>query len=350
MVIFLCYNGHGVTFAGNLSLGRGSRMRTFINESTDPFYNQAFEEFVFENFAEDDVFYLWQNRPAIVVGCYQNICREVNVHALRRRGVPVVRRMSGGGTIYTDLGGWQFTFIQHRDAGEIQFHEYIAPVIDALREMGVNASFNGRNDLTIDGRKFSGNAQYRLGDSIVHHGSLLFDTDIEQMVASTTVDDYKILSKSIKSVRDRVTNIAEHLPSPMDPHAFKAGMVRHIMNGSTEQYSLTPGDDARIRQLAREKFAAWECIFGADPKFNIERTGRFAGGKMEFKIDVRKGVIQSASVYGDFFSTLDAKTICDALVGSRYERESVRGALLEHGIEGKIYRITVDEMAALIAD
>ena len=350
MVIFLCYNGHGVTFAGNLSLGRGSRMRTFINESTDPFYNQAFEEFVFENFAEDDVFYLWQNRPAIVVGCYQNICREVNVHALRRRGVPVVRRMSGGGTIYTDLGGWQFTFIQHRDAGEIQFHEYIAPVIDALREMGVNASFNGRNDLTIDGRKFSGNAQYRLGDSIVHHGSLLFDTDIEQMVASTTVDDYKILSKSIKSVRDRVTNIAEHLPSPMDPHAFKAGMVRHIMNGSTEQYSLTPGDDARIRQLAREKFAAWECIFGADPRFNIERTGRFAGGKMEFKIDVRRGVIQSASVYGDFFSTLDAKTICDALVGSRYERESVRGALLEHGIEGKIYRITVDEMAALIAD
>ena len=350
MVIFLCYNGHGVTFAGNLSLGRGSRMRTFINESTDPFYNQAFEEFVFENFAEDDVFYLWQNRPAIVVGCYQNICREVNVHALHRRGVPVVRRMSGGGTIYTDLGGWQFTFIQHRDAGEIQFHEYIAPVIDALREMGVNASFNGRNDLTIDGRKFSGNAQYRLGDSIVHHGSLLFDTDIEQMVASTTVDDYKILSKSIKSVRDRVTNISEHLPAPMDSRAFKAGMVRHIMNGSTEQYSLTPGDDARIRQLAREKFAAWECIFGSDPKFNIERTGRFAGGKMEFKIDVRRGVIQSASVYGDFFSTLDAKTICDALIGSRYDRESVRAALLQHGIEGKVYRITVDEMAALIAD
>ena len=350
MVFSLCYNVHGVTSADESPPGKGLRMLTFINESTDPFYNQAFEEFVFENFPEDDVFYLWQNRPAIVVGCYQNICREVNVHALRRRGVPVVRRMTGGGTVYHDLGGWQFTFIQHRDAGEIQFHEYIAPVIDALREMGVNASFNGRNDLTIDGRKFSGNAQYRLGDSIVHHGSLLFDTDIEQMVASTTVDDYKILSKSIKSVRDRVTNIAEHLPAPMDPHAFKAGMVRHIMNGSTAEYKLTPGDDARIRQLAREKFAAWECIFGADPKFNIERTGRFAGGKMEFKIDVRRGVIQSASVYGDFFSTLDAKTICDALIGSRYDRESVRAALLEHDIEGKIYRITVDEMAALIAD
>ena len=203
----------------------------------------------------------------------------------------------------------------------------------------MRASFNGRNDLTIDGRKFSGNAQYRLADCIVHHGSLLFDTDIEQMVASTTVDNYKILSKSIKSVRDRVTNISEHLTAPMDPQAFKVGMVRHIMAGSTDEYRITPEDDARIRQLAQEKFAAWERIYGADPKFNIERTGRFAGGKMQFKIDVRKGVIQSASVYGDFFSTLDAKTICDALVGCRYDRASVREALLAHNIEGRIFHL-----------
>ena len=114
--------------------------------------------------------------------------------------------MSGGGTIYTGMGGWQFTFIQHKEAGEIEFSQYIAPVIGALGEMGVSAAFNGRNDLTIDGKKFSGNAQYRLGDCIVHHGSLLFGTDIAQMVASTTVDSYKITSKSIKSVRDRVTN------------------------------------------------------------------------------------------------------------------------------------------------
>ena len=142
--------------------------------------------------------------------------------------------MSGGGTIYTGMGGWQFTFIQHKEAGEIEFSQYIAPVIGALGEMGVSAAFNGRNDLTIDGKKFSGNAQYRLGDCIVHHGSLLFGTDIAQMVASTTVDSYKITSKSIKSVRDRVTNISEHLPAPMDAETFKATMVRHIMNGSTD--------------------------------------------------------------------------------------------------------------------
>ena len=138
-------------------------MRTVRNVSNNPFYNQAFEEYVYETFRDDDVFLLWKNTPAVVVGSYQNICREVHVEALRQRGIPVVRRISGGGTIYTDMGGWQFTFIQHKEAGEIEFSQYIAPVIDALREMGVNAAFNGRNDLTIDGKKFSGNAQYRLG-------------------------------------------------------------------------------------------------------------------------------------------------------------------------------------------
>ena len=215
-------------------------MLTVRNVSNNPFYNQAFEEYVYETFRDDDVFLLWKNTPAVVVGSYQNICREVHVEALRQRGIPVVRRISGG-TIYTDMGGWQFTFIQHKEAGEIEFSQYIAPVIDALQEMGVNAAFNGRNDLTIDGKKFSGNAQYRLGDCIVHHGSLLFDTDIEQMVASTTVDSYKITSKSIKSVRDRVTNISEHLPVPMDAETFKETMVRHIMNGSTDTYRHAGG-------------------------------------------------------------------------------------------------------------
>ena len=113
-----------------------------------------------------------------------------------------------------------------------------------MRELGADASFNGRNDLLIDGRKFSGNAQYRLGDCIVHHGSLLYDTNIEQMVASTTVDPYKVLSKSIKSVRDRVTNISEHLPRRLSVEEFKSCMVRHLMRGSTDTYTVTPEDDA----------------------------------------------------------------------------------------------------------
>ena len=298
----------------------------------------------------DTVFLLWSTTPTVMLGKYQNALEEIDRAYVEKNAIAVIRRMSGGGTIYTDLGGWQFTFIQHADAQEIEFHQYIAPVISALRELGVNAAFNGRNDLTIDGKKFSGNAQYRLGDSIVHHGSLLFDTDIEQMVASTTVDSYKIISKSIKSVRDRVTNISEHLPAPMDAEAFKQQVVRHILNGSTETYAVTPKDDARIRQLAQERFANWDCIYGANPKFNIDRTGRFAGGKMQFRMDIQKGVIRSAAVNGDFFSTVDAETIGAALTGCRYERGAVLEALRAHGIDGAVYRITAEEMAAAIAD
>ena len=277
--------------------------------STDVYYNFGLENyFAVEKRLPDTVFLFWRTTPTLMVGKYQNILEEINKPYADAHGIRLVRRMSGGGTIYTDLGGWQFTFIQHADAQEIEFH------------------------------------------SIVHHGSLLFDTDIEQMVASTTVDSYKIISKSIKSVRDRVTNISEHLPAPMDAEAFKQQVVRHILNGSTETYAITPKDDARIRQLAQERFANWDCIYGANPKFNIDRTGRFAGGKMQFRMDIQKGVIRSAAVNGDFFSTVDAETIGAALTGCRYERGAVLEALRAHGIDGAVYRITAEEMAAAIAD
>ncbi len=319
--------------------------------SDDVYYNFGLEYyFTVEKKLSDTVFLFWRTTPTLMVGKYQNVAEEINKPYADEHGIKLVRRMSGGGTIYTDPGGWQFTFICQGAAKEIDFNRFIAPVTDALREMGVNAGFNGRNDLTIDGKKFSGNAQYRLGDSLVHHGSLLFDTDIGQMVASTTVDSYKITSKSIKSVRDRVTNIAEHLPSPMNPDEFKKCMVRHIMRGSDASYTVTPEDDRRIREIAKEKFESWQSIFGVNPKFNIERTGRFEGGKITFRLDVDRGVIKNASVFGDFFSTLDPEVICSALTGCRYEKDDVLRALIENNIDGAIYRISAEEMAKTVAD
>ena len=324
-------------------------MLTVRNVSNDPFYNQAFEEYVYETFRDDDVFLLWKNTPAVVVGSYQNICREVHVEALRQRGIPVVRRISGGGTVYHDLGNVNYTYIV-RANGTVDYDAVLSPVIAALNAIGVPARKNRTCDIAIGDLKISGSAQYRLGDCIVHHGTLLFDTDIEQMVASTTVDSYKITSKSIKSVRDRVTNISEHLPVPMDAETFKETMVRHIMNGSTDTYTVTPEDDARIREIAGEQFQSWERIFGRRPKFTIDRTGRFAGGKVQFKLDVQKGRIRDAAVYGDFFSTLDADALCAALMGCPYERGAVLAALRSHGIDGAVYRISAEELASVVVD
>ena len=230
------------------------------------------------------------------------------------------------------------------DDSGIHFHEYIAPVIGALRALGVPAEFNGRNDLLIEGKKFSGNAQYKLAGNTVHHGSLLFSTDIEQMVRSTTVDDYKIISKSIKSVRDRVTNISDHLARPMSPEAFKEHMISYIMHGSDRRYEVTEEDRKEIRKIAEERFLPWECRYGANPKFSITKTGRFAGGKIEFRLEVRRGIITAAHVSGDFFANTLADGLGEVLVGCRYRREDLQEALLAHNMDEAVYGITVNDM------
>lgn len=319
--------------------------------STDVCYNFGTEYyFMAEKPLDDTVFLFWRTTPTLMVGRYQNVLEEVDKAYADGHHIRIVRRMSGGGTIYTDMGGWQYSFIEDAKGEDIQFRRYIAPVIEALAEAGVQAVFNGRNDLTIDGRKISGSAQYRVGGRVVHHGSLLFDTDLEQMAAATTVDRCKIQSKGIQSVRERVTNIAHHLPSPMTAEAFKDKVVRHILGPDSRTYAVTPEDDARIRQLARERFASWRSTYGQGPAFSIERTGRFPGGTMRFGLDVKGGVIRRAAVSGDFFATLDREAIQNALIGCRYDRGSVRKALEDAGVGGAVYNISIEEMAEAISD
>lgn len=298
----------------------------------------------------ETVFLFWRTDPTLMVGKYQNTLEEINQKYVDEHKIQVVRRMSGGGTIYTDPGGWQFTFIEYGDNTGIHFHEYIAPVIDALRSLDIPAEFNGRNDLVIEGKKFSGNAQYKLSGNTVHHGSILFDTDIEQMVKSTTVDEYKIISKSIKSVRDRVTNINDHLVTPMSTEQFKEHMISYIMRGSPKIYELTYEDKQAIEKIADEKFRSWESKYGTNPKFSITKVGRFSGGKIEFRMDVKKGVIASANVYGDFFATDKAENIGKALVGCRFEKSDIENTLIKNNLSDAIYGITLDEIVKTIID
>ena len=318
--------------------------------STDVCYDFALEYyFTLEKRLSDTVFLFWRTTPTLMVGKYQNVLEEVDKPYADAHGIRIVRRMSGGGTVYHDLGNVNYTYIV-RANGTVDYDAVLSPVIAALNAIGVPARKNRTCDIAIGDLKISGSAQRMIKGRLLHHGTLLFDTDIEQMVASTTVDSYKITSKSIKSVRDRVTNISEHLPVPMDAETFKETMVRHIMNGSTDTYTVTPEDDARIREIAGEQFQSWERIFGRSPKFTIDRTGRFAGGKVQFKLDVQKGRIRDAAVYGDFFSTLDADTLCAALMGCPYERGAMLAALRSHGIDGAVYRISAEELASVVVD
>lgn len=320
------------------------------NNSTDPFFNFALEYYLIteKQLPEDQIFIFWRTEPTLMVGKYQNTIEEINQDYAKKNGIKVVRRITGGGTIYTDMGGWQFSFITRGQAESIDFNKYIGPVIEGLKKLDVPAEFNSRNDLVIHGKKFSGNAQCMLNGYTLHHGSLLFNTDFEQMVKSLTVDDYKIISKGIKSVKERVTNISEHLTQPIDTDTFKKLMVDSIMQGSKAEYQLTAADRERVKVIAKEKFASWEWNYGKSPKFNITRTGRFDGGKMEFKLDVNQGKITECHIYGDFFGTMDISVLSEALISTTYEKESIKKAIEACDIKQCFYNINVDELADII--
>ncbi len=316
------------------------------NDSMNPYFSFGLEYYLMteKELPDDRIFMFWRTEPTLMIGKYQNTLEEINDRYVKERRINVVRRLSGGGTIYTDPNGWEFTFISKGSAGEIRFTEYIEPVVKALQKLGVNAGFNGRNDLVIDGKKISGNAQYMLGGNTLHHGSLLFDTDIGEMVRSTTVDDHKIISKGIRSVRDRVTNIREHLPGDMDVLAFRDFMIRALMKDGGSVYHLTEEERNRIHEISEERFHNWQCIYGNSPKYNIVRTGRFCGGKVEFCFDIKKGMIEDVHIYGDFFAYGSVEELCKRLRGRRYHEEDIRECLFHMDVKGIFYNIEFEEL------
>ena len=311
-------------------------------KSNDTYYNFGCEYyFSTEKQLPDDVFLMWKTTPTLMIGKYQNTLEEIDAAYAREKGINIVRRLSGGGTIYTDDGGWQFTFITRSLGMEIEFERFVRPVTDALCSLGVNASLTGRNDITVDGKKISGNAQFKLGGTTVHHGSLLFDTNIEELVRATTPKDYKITSKAIKSVRERVTNIREQLPVDMTADEFRDYVVNRV---KTDVYEITPEDDARIRELADRYFRDEEIIYSKSPKFEVEKTVHTDGGTFVIGLTVRHGIIENAGISGDFFS--GGGDPSSAIIGVKYTPEAVREALA--GFDGTIYRVSVDELVRVI--
>ena len=300
---------------------RGLRMLTFINESTDPFYNQAFEEFVFENYAGDDVFYLWQNRPAIVVGCYQNICREVNVHALRRRGVPVVRRMTGGGTVYHDLGNVNYSFMLRAD-GALDYDHFLDPVIAALNRMGIPAHKNRSCDIAIGDRKISGSAQKAAGGRILHHGTLLFESDLASLDAFTArAKNDAFQTKGTLSAICTVTNIRDHLSEAMTIADFRSRLLAEVLPANHVCVELTDEQRAQVRKLRNEKYRSWDWTWGKTPSFSYERAGSFAGHPLHVAYKAKKGILSDAVIESPF---IDAERAAHLLNGSRLDPDSLQ--------------------------
>lgn len=275
----------------------------------------------------DEVFMLWQPRRTIVVGNFQNIHEEVDVAYATSHGIDIVRRLSGGGTVYQDGGSIQYAFIGEGER-EINFKKYLEPVIASLHRLGIDAEADGRNDICVGGRKVSGNAQYRVGDVIIHHGTLLFSADLDEMERACRPPEYKITSKSIKSVRERVVNMCTLTDKVKTAEEF----MRYTVDAMNVDARYIPNahDLERIEEIAEERFREERKngFAARSPAFSFEKSVRFDGGLITLSCEVKNGKISSARLGGDFFTACDADILTDALVGCDFKRDDVRGAIL----------------------
>ncbi len=299
------------------------------NDSNDPHYNLAFEEYILKNLdAEEKYIMLWQNKPSVIIGRFQNAFEEVNIEYLERNGVHLVRRITGGGAVYHDMGNLNFTFIEKKDGESIDFSEYAQRIARALEKMGVQTEISGRNDITVDGKKFSGNSQYHYRGKVLHHGTILFNSNLHNVQQALNVGADKYESKSVKSVRSRITNLVDYMEESKDINRFREILVRSLFNGEpVREYIPTWGDLTKIKELMAEKYLTWEWNYGSSPAYNMKKRNRFSFGSVEVRLQVEQGTIQGCKIYGDFFSNEDISELEKRLVGNKHDFKSVASLL-----------------------
>ncbi|HZJ80642.1 MAG TPA: lipoate--protein ligase [Dysgonamonadaceae bacterium] len=315
------------------------------SNTSDPAFNLATEEFLMYNKSQD-CFYLYINAPSIIVGKHQNSLAEINVDYVKENDITVIRRTSGGGAVFHDPGNLNFTFIMNEQQDEaVDFRKYTQPIIDVLQAMDVDAKFEGRNDMTIEGKKFSGNAKCFYNNKVLQHGTLLFNSTLPNLSQALKLNPLKYRDKAVKSISSRVTNISEHLKHDISLEEFEKRIVDHVrtLYADAEVYELTEEDIAAINKLVEEKYGTWGWNFGYSPKYNFQKGIRTSGGHVEINLDVYKGQIENVKIFGDFFNTSSVSELEKLLVGAPHEREQLKKLLSTVGIEKYMNNVTVDE-------
>ncbi|NFL95864.1 lipoate--protein ligase [Clostridium botulinum] len=330
-------------------------MQFLVNKSTNPFFNLALEEYLLKNVdIREDYFILWQNQPTIVIGKHQNTLKEINMNFVKDNNINVVRRNSGGGAVYHDLGNINFTFITKYDEKHLlDFKTFTNPVVYSLGKLNVKAELSGRNDILIDGRKISGNSQHIYKDRFLHHGTLLFNSELENLVKALNVDNDKILSKGIESIKSRVTNIKEHVKEDIFMEKFKEILIENIFmwnKSSLKEYNLTNDHINDIEKLMEEKYMTWQWNYGYSPEFNYRNSKRFQGGKLEVLLNIVEGHINECKIYGDFLGLMDVSEIEKRIIGIKYGEEYIDEFLREIDIKKYFGTLCFDEIKSCFVE
>ena len=320
---------------------------------TDPRINLAIEEYALKTMdVEKDSFFLFYiNEPSIIIGKNQNTIEEIDTDYVDINGVHVVRRLSGGGAVYHDQGNLNYSFITKDDGDSFRnFKKFTQPIVDALKELGVDAELSGRNDILAGGRKISGTAQFTTRGRMYSHGTLMFNSEIDAVVSALKVRKDKIESKGIKSIRSRVANITEFMDKPMSIEEFKITLLHSIFGGEehVQTIELTEEDWANIKQLSKERYGNWDWNYGKSPAFNMSHSERFPTGGIDVRFQVKNGIIEDANIYGDFFGVGDVADIETRLKGVAYDKSAIDNALGEMEISTYLGGITKEQFLQLV--
>lgn len=324
------------------------------NGINDPTINLALEEYCVRNLnMNDDYLLFYINEPSIIIGKHQNTIEEINSGYVNENGIQVVRRISGGGAVYHDKGNLNFSFMTKYSNESIHnFKYFTGPVIKVLAELGVNAELNGRNDITVSDRKISGNAQFTDTKSMFSHGTLLFDSHLEDVAKALNVRIDKIESKGIKSVRSRVANITEFLSHKMSIDEFRQKIIDSIFSNqdSVEYFELSDEQWSDVMNLSESKYRNWDWNYGRSPEFNIQKVNRFDFGQIDARINVKDGVIKSIKIYGDFLGHGELEDLEKKLMNKKYEKEALLNSLSEFNLNMYLGKISGDEFSAFLCE
>lgn len=329
------------------------KLRLLINtDCTDAYTNLAFEEYLLKQkpYGNDCIFMLWRNAPSVIIGKNQNAYREINREFLNEHEIKLVRRLTGGGAVFHDLGNVNFTFICDDEKGELDFAEYALPIARAISALGVDARLNGRNDICVGEKKFSGTAQCIEKGRVLHHGTLLYDADLSRLSGALKVNSEKLKDKGIRSVASRVTNLKSITGADFTPTEFMEYIAKSYaeeFDGEIIKEYVDPSENGDVIKLVKEKYSLFEWNYGASPEFEYTNTKRFPFGSLELNFTAKEGRIEKLALYGDFFGVDDISELCADLTGKKLDEEEIKNALCAHSAERYVMGCKAEDILSM---